>query len=248
MAVFKLRRTGAHYSKFARAKGHVKAMIPRTFGARWLRPSGERQILLTFDDGPHPKHTEQVMDRLAALNARAIFFVLGRNVRQHPSLLKEIIDRGHVIGNHSDDHPSLPTLDRAGVRDEIARCQDAIADVLGEEPIYFRPPYGAASPTVWRAAQEARLELIQWSNEGGEYKGRMDMNADQIAKALGDSLHDDQIVLLHDDSELVVEMLGSPAFQEATAPYSLAVDIPRSLSGREIPHTRPRRASKPAPA
>lgn len=210
--------------------------MPRTFGTRWLHKSNQAQLLLTFDDGPHPKVTPRVLDRLAELNARAIFFVLGREVRKNPTLLQEIVERGHVIGNHSETHPQLPTLKTDEIRDEITRCQDAVADALGAEPIYFRPPYGAMSMPVWRVAQEAGLEIVQWSNEGGEYGGRKDAGAYQIAKALATSLSEDQIILLHDDTPLVVDVLGASVFKKAVSSYAMNVEPSIAISGRKIAH------------
>lgn len=227
------RRTGAHYSTFAKASQFAKAFTPRTYGARWLRPCQQKKILLTFDDGPHPEHTPKILDRLDELNARAIFFVLGREVRKHPTIVKEIVERGHLVGNHSFTHPKLPSLPPDMIRDELQRCQDAIGDVLNAEPIYFRPPYGATSVAVWRVATDMRLEIVQWSNEGGEWQARKNMSAHGIAKRLAKSLDDDQIVLLHDDCKVVVDMLADPAFRDAAQSYEMNIDVLKCLSGMQ---------------
>ncbi|MCI4664907.1 MAG: polysaccharide deacetylase family protein [Neomegalonema sp.] len=214
----------------------MKTIIPRAYDIRWLRPSTESQVLLTFDDGPNPEYTPKVMDALDQLNAKAIFFVLGREVRKHPALLHEIVARGHVIGNHSDTHPMLPTLSAQGIRDELKRCQAAVADILGGEPVYFRPPRGAASPKVWAETCKLGLETIQWSNEGGEYGGRSGMDSNAIAAELGASLSDSQIILLHDDSQIAVDILTSSALRAAAETYQLNFDIPLSLSGAQRSH------------
>ncbi len=224
-------RSGADHGRLSAVKDVAKACLPRTLGVRWLLPSAERRLLLTFDDGPDAVHTPKVLDALDGMGARAIFFVVGDFVRKNPSLLEEIVERGHVVGNHSHTHPRLPELDAARVREEFKRCQDAVADAIGFEPAYFRPPYGEQSLTAWRTAQGSGLQTVLWSNESGEYGVREGASVDEIAFGLASSLLDSQIVLLHDDTQIVVELLSNPTLRGALEPYQLAFDISESLSG-----------------
>lgn len=227
--------TGAHYGRASKVKGAVKAFLPRRLGARWLVAGEQRRVLLTFDDGPHPEWTPRTLDALDALGARALFFVVGSEVRAYPHIIRDIVARGHLVGNHTNEHPCLSNLSALRIRREIERCQVAIEDAIGARPHYFRPPYGATSATVRRVVRRMGLRQVLWSNEGGEHKGRAGMSAAAIAAALGDSLSDDQIVLLHDDTQIVPELLAAPAFRSAVQEYALSFDIPQSLCGPDAP-------------
>lgn len=218
-------------------KGFLKACAPRALGARWLLPSAGARILLTFDDGPNAAFTPKALDALDALGAKAIFFVIGENARAEPELLREIVARGHVVGNHSDTHPWLTEIDEDAVMGELSRCQDAVAAALGAPPVYFRPPYGAQSAMVRRVARRLGLETILWASEAGEYARREAMSGSEIAAALGASLSADQIVLLHDDTQLVWDILTDPAFTSAAAAFEMSFDIARSLSGAPAAQT-----------
>src|SRR5262249_16806922 len=97
------------------------------FGPTQRRTGRERTIALTFDDGPNPAATPQILDLLERYEARGTFFVIGRHVRACAALAAEIVARGHTIGNHTDTHPNLLWLSRRQVLDELERCDASIA-------------------------------------------------------------------------------------------------------------------------
>ncbi|MGI8440772.1 MAG: polysaccharide deacetylase family protein, partial [Thermoleophilaceae bacterium] len=123
--------------------------------AAWLLPSarpalGVRDrladqgagIALTFDDGPHPHGTPAVLSALAESHAKATFFVVGEQVRRRPVLLAEIASAGHEVALHCDRHRNLLRLTPRQTREDLARGEAAIIDVLGYPPRLWRPPYG----------------------------------------------------------------------------------------------------------
>jgi len=121
-------------------------------------------MALTFDDGPNPAATPQVLDLLGKYNARATFFFIGRHVRQCPELAAEVAARGHAIGNHTETHPSLAWLSSRRIGDELASCQEAIHQATGHRPRWMRPPYGYRSPYLDAAARRAGLHgVVMWS-------------------------------------------------------------------------------------
>ncbi len=130
--------------------------------------SGDR-IALTFDDGPNPAATPKLLDLLDRFHARATFFVIGRFARACPELIKEIADRGHLLGNHTETHPNLMWLSRANVREELRRGEGAVRDALGGTADmlrmkYMRPPYGFRGPNLRGVAREMHLEgVATWS-------------------------------------------------------------------------------------
>lgn len=105
-------------------------------------PTDERRIALTFDDGPNPILTPQILDLLDRHNARATFFLIGRNVQRWPKLAAEIAARGHEIGNHTQNHLLLPLLPWRLVLREMRRAEHAIHAATGLRPRLFRPPMG----------------------------------------------------------------------------------------------------------
>lgn len=105
----------------------------------WSIPSSSNEIYLTFDDGPHPTATPFVLDCLKQFNARATFFCIGKNVKQHPDIYRRIIDEGHAVGNHTYNHLNgWKTSGEAYIKD-VTAAQKLITSDL------FRPPYGRIS-------------------------------------------------------------------------------------------------------
>jgi len=100
---------------------------------------GQRSRTLTFDDGPHPTLTPQVFDVLDRHRVKATFFLMGRNVERYPDVAREVVGRGHEVGNHSYSHPKLLMMSPARVREEIARTDDLIRGLGVSAPIHFRP-------------------------------------------------------------------------------------------------------------
>ena len=120
-------------------------------------------IALTYDDGPSPRNTPALLDLLAKHNVRATFFLIGEHVRKHPDIARRIAAAGHVIGNHTTMHPNLAKKSSDRVREELTRCQQTIAGTLGQQPVLFRPPYGARQPSTLRVARELALTPVMWN-------------------------------------------------------------------------------------
>lgn len=103
----------------------------------------ERVVALTFDDGPHPRHTPRMLDLLDRHQVKATFFMMGRNVERHPDVVLQVLARGHEVGNHSYSHPRLVFMAPGRVRHEISRT-DALLRSLGVTgDIHFSPPHGS---------------------------------------------------------------------------------------------------------
>jgi peptidoglycan/xylan/chitin deacetylase (PgdA/CDA1 family) len=128
-------------------------MMPRSFAGRGAIGGGEAATILhvtttepvlamTFDDGPHPHHTPQLLDTLAERGIRATFFVIGRNAARYPLILQRMIAEGHEIGNHTWSHPNLHGHSDASVLSQVDRTNQAVVDAVGRPPVLMRPPYG----------------------------------------------------------------------------------------------------------
>lgn len=147
------------------------ALAPQaqTFGATLVAPANPGEVALTYDDGPNPAATPQLLDVLARHNVRATFFLIGRYVRPQADLVRAIAAAGHLIGNHSMTHPWLPFISDARIRDELAGCNAALEDTLGAPVRYFRAPHGARRPYALRTARELGLVPVQWNIICGDW-------------------------------------------------------------------------------
>jgi peptidoglycan/xylan/chitin deacetylase (PgdA/CDA1 family) len=142
--------------------GQWRGPIVKSFSTR------AREVWLTIDDGPTRRDTNDLLDLLAAYDARATFFVIGRNALRHQATTRRMLAEGHTIGNHTFSHPSGHwwALPPAMVFDEIARGSHAIRMATGTEPKLFRAPIGMFPPGTHRAAANLGMDIIGWSADG----------------------------------------------------------------------------------
>jgi peptidoglycan-N-acetylglucosamine deacetylase len=142
------------------------------YGPTVTHTASWRKIALTFDDGPNPAVTPRLLELFERHSVRATFFLIGKFARACPELVKEISARGHALGNHSDTHANLFFASRAGIRDELARCQDAIAAASGAAPPrWMRPPYGYRNPLLRGEVSRAGLRgVVLWSKICWDWK------------------------------------------------------------------------------
>ncbi|MBV9050670.1 MAG: polysaccharide deacetylase family protein [Solirubrobacterales bacterium] len=153
-------------------------------------------VALTFDDGPHPEGTRQVLEILAAAGARASFFLVGEQVQRRPRMAAEIACAGHAVAVHGYRHRLQVRLSAREVAADLARAREVIADAAGVEPAWHRPPYGVYSPAGLAAAREAGLKPLLWSRWGKDW--RKFTTAERIAARVTEGLSAGDVILLHD--------------------------------------------------
>lgn len=126
--------------------------------------TADRTVALTFDDGPWPENTPDVLDVLRSRGVRATFFVRGDQASSHPDLVRRIVAEGHVIGNHTWSHPDLSRLSPADRVAQIERTTQAIVDATGTSPCFFRGPFGIhRSPSIAGLAWDRGMTVVDWS-------------------------------------------------------------------------------------
>jgi peptidoglycan/xylan/chitin deacetylase (PgdA/CDA1 family) len=133
-------------------------------------PTPQGSVAVTFDDGPHPQGTPAVLDALDALGWRATFFVLGEQARRYPEIVQETARRGHVVALHGDGHRYLICRSPGAAVRDLRRGRDTIAELLGEPPLWWRPPYGVLSGPSLAAAKALRLRPVLWSAWGRDWQ------------------------------------------------------------------------------
>ena len=134
------------------------------YGPTVRHTASPKKIALTFDDGPNPAVTPQLLDLLDRYSAPATFFLIGKFVRDCPGLVREMSARGHLPAITPTLMPICSFNHAPGIRRELERCQEAIAAAVGEPPRWMRPPYGYRSPLLGGEARRARIEgVVMWS-------------------------------------------------------------------------------------
>ncbi|MHA6259426.1 polysaccharide deacetylase family protein [Sporosarcina sp. CAU 1771] len=153
----------------------------------------KKRVALTFDDGPDPKVTTQILETLAKYDAKATFFMLGSRVEYYPEIAKSVADAGHELANHSWNHPDLTKLSGERVSNEIHRTTAIIEEVTGLKMTGgFRPPYGSVNKNV-RAQTD--LPVVLWDVDTLDWKHR---NPANLLASVQNNVNDGSIILMHD--------------------------------------------------
>jgi peptidoglycan/xylan/chitin deacetylase (PgdA/CDA1 family) len=127
--------------------------------------SNSNSIAITFDDGPTDPWTGRILDQLGELNIKSTFFVIGQNVKRFPKLVQRIHAEGHIVANHSYDHPWFGMMRGPWYwRDQIDRTDEEIFQLIGRRPAMFRPPLGVKTWFVHRASRKSNHTMITWTH------------------------------------------------------------------------------------
>jgi len=134
--------------------------------------TSDKVVALTFDDGPHPLHTPRVLDVLERHHVNATFFMMGRNVERFPAIARQVLERGHEIGNHSYSHPKLVLMSPRRVREEIERTDQLLRSIGVSGEIYFRPPHAAKFVVLPYVLQQMKKVSVLGDVDPEEWKRR----------------------------------------------------------------------------
>ncbi len=176
----------------------------------WLVPGAifrldEQGIALTFDDGPHPERTPRVLDLLASHEAKATFFLVGKNVRSHPGLARRIVEEGHAIATHSDAHRWLPALSTGALGADLRRACASVEDAVGRPVSLVRPPYGHRDFRFNAVARRLGLTPVFWTIDTLDYLGV----GERRVAARARRARPGDIVLLHDGNPFARGTVGA---------------------------------------
>jgi peptidoglycan/xylan/chitin deacetylase (PgdA/CDA1 family) len=153
------------------------------------------EIALTFDDGPNPPYTFQILAILQKYDVKATFFVIGSRAAAYPALVQQESQQGNIIGNHTWMHPQLTHLSPAAVRHELQSTSNEIQEDTDALPTVFRPPYGVFNSSVQSIAASLGLSTVLWNVDPKDWS-RPGTNA--IIHNVLKSVHNGSIILLHD--------------------------------------------------
>ncbi|WP_342435694.1 polysaccharide deacetylase family protein [Paenibacillus sp. FSL L8-0436] len=193
-----------------------------------------RMIALTFDDVPDPRFTPQLLDVLRKYHVKATFFVVGSRAEKHPALVKRMIREGHVVGNHSYNHPEFGKLSVNEFRTQIVRTENIIAALAGYKPRLIRPPYGDVNEQQLKWAKSHGYKLINWNVDSLDWRG---LSKSQVRNNILSHAGKGAIVLQHggggQGSNLrgtiqalpeVINVLRKRGYTFVTVPQMLQVD------------------------
>lgn len=153
-------------------------------------------VAMTFDDGPHPSLTPQLLDILAARQIRVTFYVIGSRVVRQPDLTRRIAAAGHEIGNHTWSHPSLSGLGDATILSELDRTTQAVFDAVGRPPVTMRPPYGNLSERQrLMVHRERNLPTVLWSVDPEDWRRP---GSSVVTSRIVNAAHPGGVILVHD--------------------------------------------------
>jgi len=173
----------------------LPALVSRLFGYRvFMKGSSKDGVALTFDDGPDPEYTPQLLDLLKEHGAKATFFVVGKNAELHPELIARIHEEGHILGIHNYVHHMNWFMRPSTVKRHIRQTSDVIERITGHKPMYYRPPWGIVN--VFDYAKLGHLQIVLWTSLFGDWKKRI--GADKLYARMKRKLGPGQVFLLHD--------------------------------------------------
>ena len=164
----------------------------------------DKVLSISFDASWGADKTIPILDILDKYNVKTTFFLVGGWVDKYPEMLKEIVARGHEIGNHSDTHPHMSQQSEADIRKELHNMSDKVEKLTGVRPTLFRPPYGDYNNRVVTVSRAEGYECVQWSIDSLDWKDR---GPADIIKQCTYRVQPGDIVLFHNDSNDIVNAL-----------------------------------------
>ncbi len=197
----------------------------------WEVHTNRKVIALTFDDGPDPRYTRQILDLFDKYKAKGTFFVMGRKAKRNFELIKEMEQKGHEIANHTYHHPQLRTITLPNLQREIRDTDDVIHAITGAYPTLFRPPGGVYDDNVVEAAKAGNHLVVMWSwtQDTEDWKNP---GVKKIVGKVCKNARPGNIVLFHDGGgkriqtvkavEIILDKLSKEGYQFVTVSQLLS--------------------------
>lgn len=174
--------------------------------------NNKKQIALTFDDGPHPVRTPEILDILDKYSIKATFFLIGQNIEYYPEIIKREIQSGHEIGNHTYSHAQLDKMTCAEIENEINKFENSLSKYYNYCPSLIRPPCGSFGDTFKSAIEDLNYKIILWSIDTRDWSHTP---ANKIIDNILSKVKSGDIILMHD---YITGTSPTPAVLEAIIP------------------------------
>lgn len=185
-------------------KSNAASAKPKKLLPVYSVQTDSNKAALTFDAAWGSDKTAKILDILDEYGVRATFFLVGFWIEANPELTQEIASRGHCIGNHSEDHPHLPTMSKEKMASQIDSVNDRLEKLTGKRPVFFRPPFGDYNDALIGLLREKGMVGIQWDVDSLDWKG---ISGGQIAERILSRVKSGSIILCHNNSDHILEAL-----------------------------------------
>lgn len=159
----------------------------------------KKKIALTFDDGPHPLYTQEIIAVLSEADVKATFFMMGKEAESYPEIVKEVHEAGHLIGNHTYSHTNVCEVSEAEMLTEIGKTNDLLENLTGVRPQFFRPPYGCKNESL---EQRTGMFWVFWHVDTLDWQSQ---NTERIYAEVVKNVKENDIILMHDAYATTVE-------------------------------------------
>lgn len=161
----------------------------------------DKYVYLTFDEGYEAGYTAQILDTLKANGVKAAFFITGHYLNTQEELVKRMIDEGHIVGNHTVNHPSMPDLENDKLKEEITKLHMAVYEKFGYEMKYLRPPKGEFSERTLHITKSLGYTTVMWSFAYDDWDENKQDREDYAKEKILSNLHNGAVILLHANSK-----------------------------------------------
>lgn len=199
--------------------------------------TNEKVVALTYDDGPHPKFTPELLNVLDKYHVKATFFMVGARMEEYPDVVADVVKRGHVIANHTYSHPvDLQSSSLDKVVRELTKCDKIIEKMTGKSPMFFRPPKGKYDSAIVAVAQGLDCRTVLWTVSADNHTAPTpQLMAERVVK----NVCPGAIVLAHDApygtrwkdvaaTSIIIEKLRKQGYRFVTLPELLQPASPKS--------------------
>jgi len=175
---------------------NVKELLKR-YDSFYVGDETRKEIYLTFDEGYENGYTPKILDILKKTKTPAAFFVTGQFVKEHPELVKRMAEEGHIVGNHSVNHPSFPEVDDTRLTEEICGLNTMYNKLTGQNMSYLRPPKGEFSERTLALSKKLGYKNIFWSSAYVDWDVNKQQGTENAVEKVVSQLHNGNIILLH---------------------------------------------------
>ena len=170
--------------------------------------NNDKYIYLTFDEGYEAGHTNQILSTLKENNVKATFFITAHYLNTQPDLVKQMIEEGHIVGNHTVNHKSMPSLTEEQINSEVMDLHKAIYEKFGYEMKYIRPPMGEFSEKSITVTNSLGYKTVMWSFAYEDWNENKQPEENSAKKKIIDNVHNGEVMLLHGNSKTNTNILG----------------------------------------
>lgn len=168
----------------------------------------DKYIYLTFDEGYEAGYTSQILDTLKENDVKATFFITAHYLNTQPELVKRMIDEGHIVGNHTVNHKSMPSLTEEQINSEVMDLHKSMYEKFQYEMKYIRPPMGEFSEKSINVTNSLEYKTVMWSFAYEDWNENKQPDEAQAKKKILDNVHNGEIMLLHGNSKTNTNILG----------------------------------------